>query len=167
MVIVAVGAAVSAGSGSGDKSVVGTDVRSAGKAAPAFDLEEVRAGRDRVSLDDFDGKALVINFWASWCAPCAKEMPAFQAVHRKVGDRIAFVGINNTDSRRKAVEQLARAAVTYPSGYDPNGGVAGDYKLLGMPTTVFVGPDGRIKGRHNGELSGPELERLLARFFPS
>lgn len=137
----------------------------ASEPAPDFDLESVRAGQPRVSLAALRGKPVVLNFWASWCVPCERELPAFETEHKRVGRRIAFVGVDGQDSRRNAVALLDKAGVTFPSGYDPNDSVYHDYHLIGRPVTVFIGPDGHIKGRHAGQLSGAELRRLLDRFF--
>ena len=108
---------------------------------------------------------MVLNFWASWCAPCLREMPAFEAVHQRVKDRIAFVGMNHRDARRRAVELLASTGVSYPSGFDPEGHVANSYRLFGMPSTVFVASDGRILATHVGELSRARLEASLEELF--
>src|SRR5204863_1119497 len=116
---------------------------------------------------DYEGKPVVLNFWASWCDPCEKEMPALEQVHGRVGDRIAFVGIDGQDSRRNAVALLRRAGTTYPAGYDPTDKVHTSYRLFGRPNTVFVSETGRIVASHNGELTAIQLESLLRRLFPT
>ena len=136
-----------------------------GDPAPAFRLTDVRDESRSVSLDDFRGRPVVLNFWASWCVPCRKEMPALQEVSEDVQDRIAFVGVNHQDSRRDAVAFLDETGVRFPAAYDPEGGTATAYGLYGMPTTVFISPDGRILERHRGEISEAELRRVLERLF--
>ena len=164
-VVAVIGLAAGLG-GCSSKAAVRVD-RSGRSPAPAFRLDEVRAGRTAVALADYRGKPLVLNFWAAWCDPCEKEMPAFQQVHADVGDRVAFVGIDGQDSRRNATALLRRTGVTYPSGYDPSDRVHTAYRLFGRPNTVFVSPDGKILGRHNGQLTAAELASLLRRFFPA
>lgn len=133
--------------------------------ASSFTLENLRPGQPDVSLAEFRGKPVVMNFWASWCVPCKREMPTLAAVSEQVKDRVAFVGINHQDSRRAALELLADAGVRYPSGYDPEGRVAASYGLFGMPTTVFISADGRLLQRRTGEMSRQELERTIERLF--
>ena len=133
--------------------------------AAAVDLENVRPGDRRVTLASFHGKPVVMNFWASWCVPCRREMPALNAVSEAMAGRVAFLGVNHRDGRRQALDFLSESGVRYPSGYDPEGGVAPLYGLPGLPTTVFIGPDGQVLLRHTGELSRSELERAIDALF--
>ena len=136
-----------------------------GDRAPDFRLSEVRDESGSVSLEDFKGRPVVLNFWASWCVPCRKEMPALQEVSEGVQDRIAFVGINHQDSRGEALAFLDETGVRFPAGYDPEGSTAAAYGLYGMPTTIFISPDGRILERHRGEISESQLRREIERLF--
>ena len=136
-----------------------------GDRAPAFRLSDVRDESGSVSLEDFRGRPVVLNFWASWCVPCRKEMPALQEVSEEVQDRIAFVGINHQDNRGEAVAFLDDTGVDFPAGYDPEGATATAYGLYGMPTTIFISPDGRILERHRGEISESDLRRKIERLF--
>jgi cytochrome c biogenesis protein CcmG/thiol:disulfide interchange protein DsbE len=136
-----------------------------GDRAPAFRLSDVRDASGSVSLQDFEGRPVVLNFWASWCVPCRKEMPALQEVSEEVQDRIAFVGINHQDSRGDALKFLDETGVRFPAGYDPEGATAAAYGLYGMPTTIFISPDGRILERHRGEINESQLRRELERLF--
>ncbi len=133
--------------------------------APPFTLENLRPGQPDVSLAELRGKPVVMNFWASWCVPCKREMPAFAAVSEQVKDRVAFVGINHQDGQRAALELLAETGVRYPSGYDPEGRVAAAYGLFGMPTTIFISPEGRLLHRRTGEMPRQELEGTIERLF--
>lgn len=136
-----------------------------GGPAPAFELENVRPGRALVSLATAQGKPVVLNFWASWCVPCRREMPSFQAVHEATKERVSFLGVNHQDQRGPALELLAETGVRYPSGYDPQGKVAFAYGLYGMPTTIFISADGQVLERRTGELSRAELEATITRLF--
>jgi cytochrome c biogenesis protein CcmG/thiol:disulfide interchange protein DsbE len=135
--------------------------------APGFVLENVRPGEPPVSLEKLRGKPLVLNFWASWCGPCRREMPGFEAVHQRVQDRIRFVGVDNQDFRNSALDLLRQTGVSYPSGFDPKGNVASQYGLIGMPTTVFISRDGRLLERRTGEMNQGQLEETIDRLFPS
>ena len=138
-----------------------------GETAPSFRVEDVRDPAKTVTLDSAEGRPVVLNFWASWCAPCRKELPALRSAHQEWGDRVAFIGMDNQDSRTGAVDLLKEFRITYPSGYDPSGKVASAYRLLGMPTTIFISADGRIVARHTGELTRQKLnERLQALVGP-
>ena len=136
-----------------------------GRPAHQFEVQDLRDDTKTVALADLRGRPVVLNFWASWCVPCRKEMPAFQAVHRRVGNQVAFLGMNNQDSRHDALELLARTGVRYASGYDPQGTVAHAYGLYGMPTTVFISSEGRVLATRTGELSETQLESALAELF--
>ncbi|MGH2695754.1 MAG: TlpA family protein disulfide reductase [Actinomycetota bacterium] len=133
--------------------------------APAFALDNLVEAASPVALDDYRGRPVVLNFWASWCVPCRREMPVLADGHRRVGDRVAFVGINHQDRRSDALELLADTGVTYPSGFDPDGGVARAYAIFGLPTTVFISADGEILEQRTGELSTQQLEAALGRLF--
>ena len=137
--------------------------RSGGPAA-AIELPRLD-GEGTVSLADLRGRPVVVNFFASWCVPCRKEMPAFQAVAERVGDRVAFLGVDHQDDRKGGLDLVADTGISYPSGYDPDGKVAEAYGLFGMPTTLFIGPDGTLLETHTGEISREDLERALRSHF--
>jgi peroxiredoxin len=127
-----------------------------GRPAPRVELPGLRGGR--VRLADLRGRPVVLNFWASWCPPCAAEMPEFQRVHQRLGDRVAFLGVNQRD-QAQAAEQLARSSgVTYPLAVDPAGQAFDAFGGLGMPTTVLIGADGTVADIFAGQLD----ETLLA-----
>jgi cytochrome c biogenesis protein CcmG, thiol:disulfide interchange protein DsbE len=136
-----------------------------GDRAPTFRHSDVRDESATISLEDFRGRPVVLNFWASWCVPCRKEMPVLQDVSEEVQGRVAFVGINHQDSRGEALGFLDETGVRFPAGYDPEGRTASAYGLYGMPTTIFISPDGRILERHRGEISEAELKRKIERLF--
>ena len=133
--------------------------------APTFSVPDLRDPAAKVELTAYAGRPVVLNFWASWCVPCRREMPAFQAVHRQLGDDVAFVGINHLDGRTPARDLLAETGVTYPSGHDPEGKVAAAYGLKGMPSTVFVSPSGQLLATRTGEMSRSELVETIEKLF--
>lgn len=143
----------------------GTTQEERGRPAPGFDLPGLREGEGRVRLADFRGRPVVLNFFASWCTPCKRELPAFARLARELGGRVAFVGIDHQDSRRLARQLLEETGVGYPAGYDPDGRTAVDYRIIGMPTTVFISPDGRILASHAGEISAEDLRATVRRLF--
>ena len=138
-----------------DAPVVVEGVAAIGRPAPRVELPGLRGGR--VRLADLRGHPVVVNFWASWCPPCVAEMPDFQRVHRRLGDRVAFLGINQRD-HRQAVEELARiTGVTYPLAVDPAGRAFDAFGGRGMPTTVLIAADGTVAE----VVAGPLDEQLL------
>jgi thiol-disulfide isomerase/thioredoxin len=133
-----------------------------GRVAVPFTLPELRADRGDVVLAAKPAKPTVVNFFAWWCEPCKRELPALRdaaAAHPE----IAFLGVDHQDSRDDAIELLDGFGVTYPAGYDPRGDVAAKYAVRGLPATVFIDTDGRIVDLHQGELSATELQERLDR----
>jgi cytochrome c biogenesis protein CcmG/thiol:disulfide interchange protein DsbE len=136
-------------------------------AAPAFALERLD-GEGELSLESLRGKAVVLNFWASWCGPCKDEAPLLQAAHEKWRDRgVAFVGIDVQDFRGDARDFLERYGITYPNVYDGKGSTVGRYGVTGFPETYFVDAEGRVRYRIAGPVESAEevdegIRRALA-----
>jgi cytochrome c biogenesis protein CcmG/thiol:disulfide interchange protein DsbE len=133
----------------------------AGSVAAPFSLDDVRSPGTAVSLPE--GTPAVVNFFASWCVPCREELPVLERAWQRTSGAVAFVGVDVGDSRSKAAALLEATGVTFPAGYDPDRAVATDYRLRGMPTTVFVDASGRVADVAHGRLSAADLDRRLAR----
>jgi len=129
---------------------------------PQFSLPSL-AGEDTVSLADFRGKVVVLNFWASWCQPCKQEAPRLEAAWRRYREQgVVVLGVDAQDFRSDGQRFVERFGVTYPIAHDRNGSTLGRYGLTGFPETWFVGRDGRLVGeRVTGELSEEALERNI------
>ena len=128
--------------------------------APAFDLPGVDDPTERVRSADLRSRPAVVNFWASWCVPCRRELPMLGRVARDVTD-VEFVGVNHLDTREDALDVLREMRLPYPSGHDPGGNTALAYGLRGMPSTVFIDSKGRVVKTHTGELSERQLRDAL------
>jgi thiol-disulfide isomerase/thioredoxin len=118
------------------------------------------------TLERYRGHPLVVNFFASWCGPCAREMPAFARVHDELDGEVAFVGVNIEDNPQAARALVERSGVAYDLGRD-DGSL---FKALGgvaMPTTAFIGSDGVVASVHSGELSQQGLERAVRMLLES
>ncbi len=113
----------------------------------------------RVSTADFAGRPLVVNMWASWCEGCRVEAPDIQ---RFVADRpdIAFLGLDVTDTDAAARDFVRSYGWTHPSIADPSGELANMLNLQGLPTTVYVWPDGRIAATDLGEINYERLQSV-------
>lgn len=120
--------------------------RGARPPAPAFTLERLdREGE--LSLASLRGKAVVVNFWASWCVPCKEEAPVLEAAWRKYRSQgLVLVGIDFDDFRTDARRFAKENGITYPLVYDRTGDVAELYGLKGVPETFFVDRRGRLVG---------------------
>lgn len=117
---------------------------------------------DTLRLRAFVGRApVVVNFWASWCVPCRREAPLLEAAWRKYRGRIQFVGIDLRDQEAAALEFTREFGLTFPTGADPTGAAANAFGLVGLPTTYFVDPGGRIRAAKVGELTEDVLDSHL------
>jgi cytochrome c biogenesis protein CcmG/thiol:disulfide interchange protein DsbE len=148
---------------SDDGKDIAPEVR-AGKTPPAplFSLPRLH-GDGEISLASFDGKVVVLNFWASWCIPCKREATRFQAVweeHRR--DGLVVLGVDTLDFDRDGRRFLERYGVTYPNVHDGRGTVFEDYGGVPLPKTFFI-KDGKIMGYIFGEAKEEELREAVRR----
>ena len=127
--------------------------------APHFELPRLDQ-EGTLSLASLRGKPAVINFWASWCAPCKKEAPLLQEAWERYRDEgLVVLGIDAQDFRSDAREFVQRYGLTYPIAYDGNGASLGRFGNTGFPETWFMGRDGRLVGEHIiGEFDREQLE---------
>ncbi len=112
------------------------------------------------------GKPVILNFWAGLCPPCRLEMPDLQEVHEEFGDQIVLVGVDVGTFTGLGDEEEGRAllqevGVTYPTGTTANADVLRAYQVIGMPTTLFITPDGEIVERWTGLLTKDKMEELV------
>jgi cytochrome c biogenesis protein CcmG/thiol:disulfide interchange protein DsbE len=119
-------------------------------------------GGPDVPLASYRGRPLVVNLWATWCAPCVEEMPVFQQVATTAGGKVAFLGVNVADTPQRAQSFVEELGITYDLAIDPQQDFAQAIGAYGMPTTLLVDPSGEIVYRHTGPLTAADLHRLLA-----
>ncbi len=130
--------------------------------APLFTLPRLDVD-GKLSLASLRGKAVVINFWASWCAPCKDEVPRLEAAYRKWGARgVVFIGIDAQDFSGDAKRFARKLGITYPIVHDSTDKAVDRYGVTGFPETFFVGRSGKLVGRHvEGAVSVSDLERNI------
>jgi len=132
-----------------------------GTPAPAFALADLDG--KPVRLSDLHGRPVVVNFWASWCAPCVEEFPLLRAALATHGDSgLAIIGIVYRDRSEAARAFMARMGATWPAAMDPGETVARQYGILSPPESYFIGRDGIVAGRQIGQLSAADLDRQLS-----
>lgn len=115
-----------------------------------------------VKLSDFRGKPVVLNFWASWCAPCQSEMPDFDAKYKELGDDVVFMVINATDGSRETVETakafINSAGYSFPVYYDTDYAANYAFGVTALPTTFFIDAEGYGVAYASGALSAETLQ---------
>lgn len=132
-----------------------------GQLAPDFEMQFADGSRARLS--DWVGKPVVLNFWATWCAPCREEMPEFVAAHERYqDDGLVIVGVNAQEAAGQAAKFIDEFGVKFPVVLDTRGDVQQLYSVRGLPTTVFIDREGRVVERWAGLLTEPMLEANLA-----
>jgi len=135
-----------------------------GKQSPSFEGLDIGTGRV-VSLADYEGMPIMINFWASWCPPCRSEAPGLERIWREnIDTGLVLLGVNVQDDEKDALKYLKDFGITFPNILDHGGQITIDYGVTGLPVTFFVNRDGRVLGRWVGAISESGLvnnSRLL------
>ncbi len=134
-----------------------------GKLAPDFALVDVSDGKTVRKLSDYRGKAVVVNWFASWCDPCRREIPAFLVAQATLGDQVVFLGLNYDETRSKAAGFLAGLGADYTTLLDEGHVVADHYRVSGLPVTLFIDKDGVLQAIAAGEVTPRRLEENLAK----
>ena len=117
-------------------------------------------GSETINLAEIEGPA-VVNLWATWCGPCRREIPAFEAVHQARGDTVRFVGVNVGEDADVAAEYLAEVGVTYDQFSDTEGYVVTELETSAMPVTIVIDADGEISTRKLGPMDTDALDAAI------
>jgi thiol-disulfide isomerase/thioredoxin len=153
--------ALLAGCAGGSTDAETTEVERVSEPLPLLEGEAVD-GDATLSTADHAGEVLVLNVWASWCAPCEAEMPELVRVAERYADRgVTFLGINHTDQLASARTFARRYEVPYDSFHDDAGRFAAKLGYLGLPDTYVVDAGGTIRFAINGATTEAELAGLL------
>ena len=128
--------------------------------APDFTVYD--ADGNEVSLSDYVGKPIVLNFWASWCGPCQLEMPDFHEKYLALGEEIHFLMVNMTGGREtpeSAKEFIAEKEYTFPVFFDMDTDAAAAYGVYSLPTTYFIDAEGYAIAQATGAIDADTLQR--------
>ena len=134
-----------------------------GQPAPALSVSAQKGGQ--LSLADFKGKVIYLDFWASWCGPCKQSFPFMNDMQAKYGSKgFQVVGVNLDPKRQDADDFLAKVPATFAIGFDPKGDTPKRYAITGMPTSVLIGANGKVVAVHSGFEEGQrkEIENAIA-----
>jgi cytochrome c biogenesis protein CcmG/thiol:disulfide interchange protein DsbE len=137
-----------------------------GHPAPNFSLAMVQpsTGKSVLSLSNFKGKAIVLNFWASWCDPCKEEAPLLENAWKQAqaqGKNIVFLGIDFQDPNSNALNFLHTYGITYPTVIDTNGSVASKYHIVSLPDTIFINQHGTVVSKVLQQITAQALSTNL------
>jgi thiol-disulfide isomerase/thioredoxin len=137
-----------------------------GHPAPNFSLTILRpsTGKSTLSPGDFQGKAMVLNFWASWCQPCKEETPLLERTWKQTqaqGKEVVFVGIDFEESTSAATSFLQHYGVTYPVVLDVDGSVATHYRVVALPATIFINRKGIVVSKVSRQITAQVLASNL------
>ena len=126
-----------------------------GQTAPDFTLKS--AGGTNTRLHEQRGKVVLVNFWATWCGPCRKEMPKLEAIYQQYrGSGFTLLGVNIDNDPGNAMKMVRKLKVTFPILFDTDKKVSELYKVSAMPFTIIIDRDGKVRHVHKGYVSGVE-----------
>lgn len=137
-----------------------SDVPTVGSSVPDVKLQELNG--EVQSLANLRGKAVIMNFWGSWCEPCIREMPALSKAYDEWKDKdVVVLGINFGEDALVVDNFTKRMGVTFPVWLDQKKTVAKSFGVRPLPTTFFINPEGKVHYIKLGEVSDEELDRLI------
>jgi cytochrome c biogenesis protein CcmG, thiol:disulfide interchange protein DsbE len=131
-------------------------------AAPAFSLPLLGQSGQKVSLTDYAGRPLIVNFFASWCTPCQQETPLLARFYRTEHSQVAIVGLDENDVLGSATSFTKKEGVGYPVGFDPEDTAASAYGVAGLPQTFFLDARHRIVDRVFGAVTLAAINHGIA-----
>lgn len=148
-----------------EKEVIAQNGIEIGKVAPEFELSKLDG--TKVKLSDLKGKKVIVNFWATWCGPCQREMPDMQEFYNKYQKDVEILAVNytaseGTDGKEKVRKFGEEKGVTFPILLDTDIKVTTTYKVITIPTSYFVDTNGVIQDKFIGPMTVQEMEKRVA-----
>jgi cytochrome c biogenesis protein CcmG, thiol:disulfide interchange protein DsbE len=131
-------------------------------AAAGFSLPVLGTAGQHVSLSQYAGKPVIVNFWASWCGPCQQETPLLASWYKQQHGKVVLLGLDENDSQSAALKFAQAKGVTYPLGFDPNVTVAPAYGVDALPQTFFLNAKHQIVDHVLGAVTMASLDKGLA-----
>ena len=136
-------------------------VVSVGEPAPDFTLVDLDG--NQVSLSDFRGETVFINFWATWCAPCRAEMPEMEAVYQEYKDKgLVVIGVDIRETKEQVLQYIQEGGYSWIFVLDATGEVTTNYRVTGIPTSFFIDREGIIQAVNVGAMTKRAMETNLA-----
>jgi cytochrome c biogenesis protein CcmG, thiol:disulfide interchange protein DsbE len=129
--------------------------------APNFTVAVLGNSAKKISLSQYAGKPLIVNFWASWCTPCQKETPLLARWYKQQDGKVKLIGLDENDTTANALKFVRAKGVTYPIGFDPLVQVADAYSVegAGIPQTFFLNAQHRIVDHVYGAVTTADLTK--------
>jgi thiol-disulfide isomerase/thioredoxin len=129
--------------------------------APGFTLDSLTAPGQHITLSQYQGKPLIVNFWASWCPPCQQETPLLASWYTRQHGHVIIVGLDENDTASSALQFAKAKGVRYPIGVDPQIAAANAYGVVALPQTFFLNAQHRIVDHVVGAVTQADLDKGL------
>jgi len=151
-----------------DSGAIGSDWQRLEPPVAAADFTLPGLDGKAVSLSDYRGRLVIMEFWATWCGPCRSSLPSLEAIFRRYHDRGVTVLLVNQEETPERIRRWAGKRFTAPILLDESGDVAGRYRVEGIPQLFIIDQEGKIVYRHDGYGGGLErsLELILQELLP-
>ena len=114
-----------------------------------------------VMLSDFEGKPVILNFWATWCGYCIQEMPDFEEAYKQYGGEIQFLIVNTDDGIGNGEKFIESRGYTFPTYYDLQYNAAITYGISGIPRTIAIDSEGNIRYNRSGMIDADALQSII------
>ncbi|MGZ8377483.1 MAG: TlpA disulfide reductase family protein [Gemmatirosa sp.] len=140
-----------------------------GNDAPRFQAVTLDTPPQPRTLDDYEGRVVLLNVWATWCPPCREEMPSMQALHRDFASRgfkVVAVSIDEAGAEQKVRDFVKEFGLTFEVLHDPAGAIQKLYATTGVPENFVIGADGTVRKKaYAQDWNSPENRALIARLL--